>query len=189
MCEYGISPNLKTFETLMWGYSEAKHPWKAEEILQIMKAFEVQPEKSTYMLLAEAWSATGLTKEANRILGSIKSKERIPKIETEEEIKLESLEKLYHKQATSASYSNILRIPGIVTPDQKGSQGALKKGRIVLRDTDSSLECSWLTTTSMYLSHTCKSGARFPTICQKQSQGQLGMYGHLAQSCTVVFLN
>lgn len=189
MCEYGISPNLKTFETLMWGYSEAKQPWRAEEILQLMKAFEVQPQKSTFLLLAEAWRATGLTKEANRILSTMKSKERIHQMETEEEIRVESLERLYHKQATSAaSYSNILQVPSVVTSDQKGSAGALRRGRMFLRDADSSLECSWLATTSMYLSHTCKSGARLPIICRKQSQGQLGLYGQLANSCTVVFL-
>lgn len=189
MCEHGVSPNLKTFETLIWGYSEAKQPWRAEEILQIMKAFGVKPQKSTFLLLAEAWRATGLTKEAKRILSTIKSKERANEMEADEEIPIESLERLYHKEATSASYHNLLQIPSVVTSDQKGSAAALRKGRMLSRDTDSSLECSCFATTSMYLSHSCKYGARLPIICQKQSLGQLGIYGQLANSCTVVFLN
>ncbi|KAK9211538.1 hypothetical protein WN943_000915 [Citrus x changshan-huyou] len=189
MCEHGVSPNLKTFETLMWGYNEAKQPWRAEEILQIMKAFGVHPQKSTFLLLAEAWRPTGLTKEAKRILSKIKNKERTNEMEAEEEIPVESLETLYHKEATSASYPNLLQIPNVVSSDKKGSAAALKKGRMLLRDTDSSLDCSWFATTSMYLSHSCKSGARLPIICQKQPLGQIGMYSQLANSCTVVFLN
>ncbi|KAJ0031979.1 hypothetical protein Pint_12791 [Pistacia integerrima] len=187
MCEHGVSPNLKTFETLMWGYCEAKQPWKAEEILQIMKAFEVQPEKSTILLLAEAWRSTGLTKEANRVLSTIKNKERVDPMFTEEEIPVESLEKLYHKQATNAPYPNLLQIPNLVTSDQKGTSSPLRKGRM-FKDSDLSSECSWLATTSMYLSHTCKSVARLPIICRRQYHGQFGMCGQLAHSCTA-FLN
>lgn len=185
MCEYGISPNLKSFETLIWGYSEAKQPWKAEELLQVMEEFEVQPEKSTISLIAEAWRATGLTKEANRILGTIRSKEQ--KIETTRELPNESLEKLYQKPITTASRSNLLHIPSV--GDQKGSTLSLRKGRMVLRDADFPLDCSWLATKSMYLPLGCKFGARCPIVCRKQCQGQLGMYGQLTHSCTVVFLN
>lgn len=31
--ESGISPNLKTLETLRWGYGESKQPWKVENLL------------------------------------------------------------------------------------------------------------------------------------------------------------
>merc|ERR1712183_1096651 len=103
MCEYKVSPNLKTFETLIWGYGEAKQPWKAEEMLQIMKEFGIQPEKSTILLVAEAWRATGLTKEANRILGTMKGKGMTHLIPTEEEMQEESLEKIYQRQPTGAS--------------------------------------------------------------------------------------
>ncbi|KAJ6330128.1 hypothetical protein OIU76_008871 [Salix suchowensis] len=75
ICEHGITPNLKTFETLIWGFAEAKHPWKAEEILQIMTEFEVQREKSTMLLVTEAWRATGMTKEASGTLGTINKME------------------------------------------------------------------------------------------------------------------
>ena len=189
MCEYKVSPNLKTFETLIWGYGEARQPWKAEEMLQIMKEFDIQPEKSTILLVAEAWRATGLTKEANRILGTVKGKGMTHLLPTEEEIQGESLEKIYQRQPTGASYSNLLQIPAIVTSNQKGSAAATKKSRMVLRDGDFSLESSCLATKTVYLSHTCKFGERSPIICRKQSQGQLGTYAPLALSCTVGFLN
>lgn len=75
ICEHGITPNLKTFETLIWGFAEAKQPWKAEETLQIMTEFEVQREKSTMLLVTEAWRATGMTKEASGTLGTINKME------------------------------------------------------------------------------------------------------------------
>ncbi|PPS02273.1 hypothetical protein GOBAR_AA18370 [Gossypium barbadense] len=187
MCEYGVSPNLKTFETLICGYSEAKQPWKAEELLQVMKEFEVRPEKSTIFLIAEAWRAAGLSKEANRILGSVHSKEM--KIETTKEIPTESLEKLYHRQTTMPSHSSLLQIPNMVTDDQNWSALSLRKGRMVLRDADPPLDCSWLVTKSKHIPLGSKFRARCPIVCQKQCQRQLGIYGHLTHSCTVVFLN
>lgn len=188
MCEYSISPNLKTFETLIWGFGEAKLPWKAEEILQIMKEFGVQPEKSTVMLVADAWRSIGLTKEANRMLGGLKTKKKNHQVRTEE-MTFESLEKIYHKKSASAYQPNLLQIPSVVTNDQKGSASATRKSTMMMRDGDSSLEVSSLGAKPMNLSQTCKFGERLPIICQKQSRGQLGMYGQLAQSCTVVFFN
>ncbi|KAL9419177.1 hypothetical protein AB3S75_037019 [Citrus x aurantiifolia] len=110
-------------------------------------------------------------------------------MKAEEEIPVESLERLYHKEATSASYPNLLQIPNVVSSDKKRSVAALKKRQMLLRDTNSSLECSWFATSSMYLSHSCKSGAMLPIIFQKQPLGQVGMYSQLANSCTMVFLN
>lgn len=187
MCEYSISPNLKTFETVIWGFAEAKLPWKAEEILQIMKEFGVQPEKSTVLLVADAWRSIGLTKEANRILGVLKTKVKTNQVKTEE-MTFESLEKIYQKKSASAYQPNILQIPP-VTNDQKGPASANRKGTMMMRDGDFSLEVSSLAAKSMNLSHTCKFGERLPIICQKQSGGQLGVYGQFALSCTAVFLN
>lgn len=185
MCEFGISPNLKTFETLIWGYAEAKQPWRAEELLQVMKVFKVQPEKSTVLLVADAWRTIGLTREANRILGVMKRKEKTHQTETEES-PLESLEKSYQKK----SYSTLLQIPTIVTSDQKGSVPMTKNRRMVLKDGDFSMESSFFATKSVYqLPHSCKFGERSPIICRKQCEGKLGIYGQFAQSCTVVFLN
>jgi pentatricopeptide repeat domain-containing protein 1 len=107
----------------------------------------------------------------------------------EKEIPVGNLEKLYQKQTEGVLYSNILQIPSTVTSDMKGSPAPLRKGRMVLRDADFPVECSWLATGSMSLSHSCKFGLRLPIICRKQSQAQHGMYGQLAQSCTAVFLN
>lgn len=171
MCDFGVCPNLKTFETLIWGYGEVKQPWKAEEMLQIMEEFKVQPEKTTFLLVAECWRVTGLTREANRILGTMKSRGKSYQGERGKE-SVESLEKIYRKQILS---------------DQKGLGAATKRSRMALRDTDFSLDGSWTAAKPIYITH--KFGARLPIICQKQSQGQVGMYGQIAHSCTVVFLN
>lgn len=78
------------------------------------------------MLLAEAWRATGLTKEAKRILSKIRNKEMTNEMKAEEEIPVESLKRLYHKEATSASYPNLLQIPNVVSSDKKGQLQLLK---------------------------------------------------------------
>src|SRR5690606_14967593 len=97
LCEFGVSPNIKTFETLMWGYLEVKQPWKAEEALQMMKGFGVKPENSTFVLLAEAWRVAGLGDESNKAINALKCKD------------IEKLEKLYQKQASGGF--NVLQIP------------------------------------------------------------------------------
>jgi hypothetical protein len=37
MRESGVIPNIWTFEMLIWGYSELKQSWKAEEVLHMMQ--------------------------------------------------------------------------------------------------------------------------------------------------------
>lgn len=187
MCECGIAPNLKTFETLIWGYGKARQPWKSEEMLQIMEEFNVQPKKTTLLAVAEAWSATGLKKEANRILSAMKNEEMTHKTYREDEIPAASLDRHYQKPGDI--FPNNIQLPNLVISDQKGSGSAAKRSRMVLRDTDFSLESSWTGTRSLSLSHSCTFGARSPIICQKQSPGQLGTYGHLAHSYQLVFLN
>lgn len=100
MCEFGggVTPNIKTFETLMWGYLEVKQPWKAEEVLQMMKRFGVRPENSTFVLLAEAWRVAGLGDESNRAIDALKCRD------------IEKLEKLYQKQSSGGGF-NLLQIP------------------------------------------------------------------------------
>ncbi|XP_068326472.1 pentatricopeptide repeat-containing protein At5g25630-like [Pyrus communis] len=181
MYESGISPNLKTFETLIWGFREAKQLWKAEQILRILEEFGVQPEKSTISFVADAWRSIGLTKDANTMLGSAKSEEKTSQVEKEEE-PFESLQKTYQMKSASAFHPNLLQIPSAVTSDQKGS--ATRKGRTVLRDGDFSLDVSSLAAKPMNLFHTCKFGERPPIICR-----QLGVYGQIAQQCTVVLMN
>lgn len=178
MCESGTPPNLKTFETLIWGYAETKQPWKAEEVLDLMEGFKVQPEKSTFKLVAEAWHATGLAGEANRLWGTVKNddtKDEMPVVE--------SLEKIYQNQDANTSCSDMSRIPSLVN-DQKGSAASSKRSRMVLKEAEHSSDSLWSCTKSMYV--TCKFGAKSPIVCKKQSQrGQLFMCGQLANSCTV----
>lgn len=186
MCEYGVSPNLKTFETIICGYGEAKQPWKAEEMLQIMEEYEIKPEKSTILLVAEAWRSIGLTKEANRVIGIMKRMESSDQTETKNEMQAENSDKFYKKQLSGTSHTNILQIPNAV--GQKGSTTGNKRNRVLLRDVDSSLECSWLATKSIYQSRICKFGERFPIISRKQPQAQIGMYSHFTRSCSLVTL-
>lgn len=100
MCEFGggVTPNIKTFETLMWGYLEVKQPWKAEEVLQMMRGFGVKPENSTFVLLAEAWRVAGLGDESNKAIDALKCRD------------IEKLEKLYQKQSSGGGFS-LLQIP------------------------------------------------------------------------------
>ncbi|KAK8707052.1 hypothetical protein V6N13_058119 [Hibiscus sabdariffa] len=46
MSKTGVSPNLTTYKTLIWGYVEAKQPWKAEELLQVMEEKGISAERS-----------------------------------------------------------------------------------------------------------------------------------------------
>ncbi|KAF7846617.1 hypothetical protein BT93_L4003 [Corymbia citriodora subsp. variegata] len=189
MCEYGICPNLKTFETLIWGYREAKQPWKSEEILQIMEEFDVRPEKSTFLLVAEAWQATGLSKEAKRILGTFKSLKLANPRKSEEEKPVENLERTFQRQNDGARSSHILQIPGIAGSDCRGTVAATKKSRMLSREKETSFEGTLFATRSMYLSNACKFRSRSLVICQKQSQAGICACAQIAQPCTVVFLN
>ncbi|CAD6224610.1 unnamed protein product [Miscanthus lutarioriparius] len=70
MCKSGVYPDLRTFETLIWGYSEQNQPWKDEEVLQMMRETGVKPKQSTYCLIADAWKAVGLIENTNNSNGS-----------------------------------------------------------------------------------------------------------------------
>ena len=145
-----------------------------------------QPEKSTILLVAEAWHATGMAQEASRILVTINRKEMTSQKETvEKQIPVGNLEKPHRNQTAGVLYSNILQIPSTVTSDHKGSPATLRKGRMVLREDGFPVECSWLATRNMSLSHSCKFGSRLPVICLKHSLVCMASL----QSCTAVFLN
>lgn len=129
MVESGISPNLKTFETLIGGYAENKKPWKAEEVLHLMLGFNIRPERSTIQMVAEAWRAVGLTKEATRVAAILttkkkKTKTMAPHPHEESCPNQESLEKLYQKETGNSSITR-LQIPSVVLSDQKGPTKAL----------------------------------------------------------------
>lgn len=154
------SPNLKTFETLISGFAEAKKPCKAEEMVQLMEEFNVRPEKSTFLLVSEAWRSVGLTKEANRIMGTFR------KIQLEM-IPVESLEKIYKKEAVNFSFSR-LQIPNVVVRDQKGSVAPTKTKAVNLGS---------------------RFGERVSVFSRKQYQGQLYVSAQFLPLCTVLLLN
>ncbi|KAL8499236.1 hypothetical protein ACS0TY_022278 [Phlomoides rotata] len=171
MIESGISPNLKTFETIIGGYAEAKKPWKAEETLQLMEGFGVHPQKSTLVLVAEAWRAAGLTEEANRVMESFRKK-NTARFLTETQ-PLESFEKFNQKE------------DNVVLSDQK--KGSTKRSRMVLREAESSLSSSECPTKSMNLA--CRFGERAPMIGWRHFHRQLCVSGPFTQSCTILLLN
>ncbi|XP_023637576.1 pentatricopeptide repeat-containing protein At5g21222 isoform X3 [Capsella rubella] len=62
MCRIvGLSPNLTTYETLIWGFGEARQPWKAEELLKDMEEKKVVPTRKTMQLIADGWKAIGVS--------------------------------------------------------------------------------------------------------------------------------
>ncbi|KAK6129698.1 hypothetical protein DH2020_036564 [Rehmannia glutinosa] len=128
---FGVRPNLVVFNSLIKGF--LGRPWKAEEMLELMEKFNVRPEKSTFTLIAEAWRDIGLTKEANRIMGSFRKQTTVQPIEKpHENTPLESFEKFYQKEAFSR-----LQIPNVVLSDhQKGSAALTKRSRTVLREAE-----------------------------------------------------
>ena len=134
MHEMGTPPNLKTYETLIWGYGEAKQPWKAEELLIIMEERGVAPEMSTMQLVADAWRAIGLSKEAKRILNASSSEEgsELDQNLESDKIPVQSLERIYNKEKLSASHSKLLQIPEVMVahPDRT-TNGNIRSQMIV----------------------------------------------------------
>lgn len=187
MCKCGIAPNLRTFETLISGYAEAKKPWKAEGMLKLMEEFDVLPQKTTFLLIAEAWRAIGLSDEATRIMGYAEKQSTIYQPDTENETAVESLEKIYQKDAVNNSCPRLLQIPSEVINDQKSLAAATRKGRVVSREAELSSDSLCTSTRSMYLA--CRFGPRSPIVCLRQYHRQLCISGQLPHSCTVGFLN
>ncbi|KAK6782641.1 hypothetical protein RDI58_020437 [Solanum bulbocastanum] len=187
MCDSGISPNLKAFETLIWGYAENKNPRKAEEVIQIMEAFNVQPEKSTHLLVAEAWHGVGLAEAANGVSNSGEKQRSTIKLDMEDETEVKNLEKVYQKDAVHHCYPKCLQIPNELINEPKGAVTALKRSRMVLRETEFSCDTLSAATRSLHIS--CRFGMRAPVICQRQFQAQLCASGQVGHSSTAVFLN
>lgn len=134
MCELGISPNLKVFETLIWGYAENRNPRKAEEIIQIMKAFNVQPEKSTRLLVAEAWGGVGLVEGANGLSYSDEKQSLTSKLDMKDGTEVENLEKVYQQDADC--YPKFLQMPNELINEPKGTVTAVKRSGMVLREAE-----------------------------------------------------
>lgn len=187
MCECGISPNLKAFETLIWGYAENKKPREAQEVIQIMEKFNIQPEESTYMLVAEACRGVGLAEAANGVANSVEKQNLTSKFDMEGETEVENLEKVYQKDALHHFYPKLLQIPNELINEPKGSVSAAKRSRMVLREAEFSSDTLSAATRSLHIS--CKLGMRAPVVCQRQFQVQLCASGQVGNSCTAVFLN
>ncbi|MBA0693793.1 hypothetical protein Goari_004142 [Gossypium aridum] len=179
MCEIGVTPNLTTYETLIWGYGEAKQPWKAEELLQIMEEKGISAERSTIQLVADAWRAIGLLNEARRI---IKNVDRGIASNTKDDIPAEGMEKTYKKQSLSASYSNVLQMPGVAMNEQNGSSSSKARSQMVLKKYDSS---------SLFPAQASVFGVQPGIICQKQltTTREYRMHGQFVNSCKLVFIN
>ncbi|CAH2072225.1 unnamed protein product [Thlaspi arvense] len=75
----GLSPNLTTYETLIWGFGEAKQPWKAEELLIDMEEKNVVPTRKTMQLIADGWKAIGVsnTNDANTVGSSFSTSSKL----------------------------------------------------------------------------------------------------------------
>ncbi|OMO58168.1 Peptidase S26A, signal peptidase I [Corchorus olitorius] len=177
MCEIGVSPNLTTYETLIWGYGEAKQPWKAEEILQMMEEKGISPGRSTMQLVADAWRAIGLLNEARRIVKSIdrgiasKNSDEIPAAE--------GFEMILKKQNLSASYSNVLQIPGVAMKNQNGSSTTKTRSQMVLKKYHSS---------SVFLACASVSGVQpGSTIYRKQLTRMDKKHVQFVNSCKLGF--
>lgn len=191
MCEMDISPNLKTFETLIWGYGEARQPWKAEELIQTMEEKGVCPEKSTILLVADAWRAIGLLSESKRILNETEEEWEVVENNKRDEIPLVRLETISKKQHLRASQSNILQVPGVVVTDHNDGTSAANiiKSQMVSKGFDFSSESMRsTTTTSMLLYHTSTFRVQPLIKCRRQFQCQVAMHRPLVNTCKVVFI-
>ena len=76
MKEGGVEPSGVTYRTLVWGFSEAEEPRKAEQILELMETSGMLPDSGTYEQVATAWQALGLWAEAAKVA---EKGERAPK--------------------------------------------------------------------------------------------------------------
>ncbi|KAG7551434.1 Pentatricopeptide repeat [Arabidopsis thaliana x Arabidopsis arenosa] len=75
----GLSPNLTTYETLIWGFGEAKQPWKAEELLKDMEEKNVVPTRKTMQLIADGWKSIGVSNsnDANTLGSSFSNSSKL----------------------------------------------------------------------------------------------------------------
>lgn len=178
-------PNVVIFTTVISGWCSSGRMDDAIRVFNKMCEFGVSPNLKTfetlmwgYLEAKQPWKAEEvlqmmrkfgvqaekstfmLLAEAWRVAGMTEESNRVLNGLKCKEMPIERLEKIYQKQTGNC---NLLQIPV--------GKRAMSMAK------------------SMSLSvHTCKLGARMPIICQKQSQGQFGIYGQLAHSCTV-FLN
>lgn len=130
MCHYGVPPELQNFEILIWGFREAQQPWRAEEMLKLMRRYKVRPERTTFALIEEAKAKFNNTKKSGR--GPI-----------------EVCPNDNEKKAVEFLYKNLLQTV-------KVSSGT-SKSRVVLREAEFSSKSLWGDTKNVHRS--CTFGA------------------------------
>lgn len=169
MHDMGTPSNLKTYETLIWGYGEAKQPWKAEELLVTMEERGVAPETSTMQLVADAWRAIGLLKEADRILNGSEEESELDKNFDSDKIRVQSLEGIYKKQKLSASQSNLLQIPDVMVAHPERTTNGNIRSQMIVKAYDTMRNA----TTSMVFVRASSYGAQPLIVCRQQTQNKI----------------
>ncbi|KAM7493247.1 hypothetical protein LguiB_027856 [Lonicera macranthoides] len=131
MGQYGLPPELQNFELLIWGFGEAQQPWRAEEMLKLMRRYKVRPERTTFALIEEVKAKFDNTKKSGWGSGSVRPNDN-------------------EKQEVEFMYKNVLR-NNIV------SSGTSKRSRVVLREAKFSSKSLWGDTKNVHQS--CTFGA------------------------------
>ncbi|KAM7493246.1 hypothetical protein LguiB_027855 [Lonicera macranthoides] len=117
MCQYRVRPRLQNFENLIWGFGEAQQPWRAEEMLKLMRKYKVHPERRTYALIEEAKAKFDDTKKSGRGPGLVRPNDN-------------------EKQEVEFVYKNLLRKENV-------SSGTSKRNRVVVREAEFSSKSLW----------------------------------------------
>ena len=183
-----VSPNIKTFDTLIWGYGEVKQPWKAEEMLQMMKEAGLLLKKNSIRLVADAWRAVGLLDEAKRVLGPVDDQQEAHDPDILNGALVESLE-ANQVRNVGVSQASLLQLPSSLT--DRGQQVAGVNGsKMVLQDAEPTPDnVRTVIKSSVSVSSTYRFKVKPPFVCWKQCQVQHGTSGHVMNSCKVVFLS
>ncbi|KAE9613959.1 putative tetratricopeptide-like helical domain-containing protein [Lupinus albus] len=180
----GISSNLKTYETLIWGYGEAKQPWKAEELLVAMEEKGVSPEMTTMQLVADAWRSVGLFTEANRIINDAQEESELDHNFENDNTPVQSLEMIYKKQKLSASQPNLLQIPEeVVAHPERTTNDNIRSQKIIKR-TDIMRNA----TTSMTFVRTSSYGVQPLIVSRHQIQNHIVRH-FLLDCCRLVSIH
>lgn len=188
MQRYGVSPNMKTFDTLIWGYGEVKQPWKAEEMVHMVKEAGMLPKKNSICLVADAWRAVGLLDEAQRVLASVGDDLEEP---YESDIlnghPIDAFE-INEERNSGVSKATLLQMPSSLT--ERAQVAGATGSKLVLQDAETTPDNLRIAArSSVSVNSTYKFKTKPPFVCWKQCQMQYGICGQLINSCKIVFLS